>query len=263
MNNNSYKTLLLDTDEQGICILTINRPDKLNALNKLVLDELNAALDQIGADKQIKGVIVTGAGEKAFVAGADIAELAKLDGEGGKSVSRKGQDIFSRIENFTKPFIAVVNGYALGGGCELAMACHLRVAGQKAMFGLPEVGLGLIPGYGGTQRLPRLVGKGRALEMILSGKPIKADIALAIGLVNRLVSNEEMMNEAMNLMSAILSKGPVAVGNAIRAVNHSAGDPGEGFEMEAKLFGDLCETNDFKEGTEAFLSKRSPNFIGN
>lgn len=263
MNDHSYETILLTIDPEGVAEIIINRPDKLNALNKKVLDELDSVIDEIEKTMDIRGVIITGAGDKAFVAGADIAELSTLNSERGRAVSRMGQDIFSKIENLGKPVIAVVNGYALGGGCELAMACHLRIATPNAAFGLPEVGLGLIPGYGGTQRLPRLIGKGLAFEMIMTGKQLKAEKALSVGLVNKVVADEEAVNEAHTLMKIILGKGPVAISKAIQAVNSSSGNYEAGFEMEANLFGELCDTSDFREGTQAFLSKRSPNFTGN
>lgn len=262
MNPKTFKTLLLDIDDEGISTLTVNRPDKLNALNNEVLDELDEALEIIASDNSIRGLLVTGAGGKAFVAGADISELAKLDMSGGKAASRKGQHVFAKIEHFGKPVIAVVNGYALGGGCELALACHLRVAGENAVFGFPETGLGLIPGYGGTQRLTRLVGKGRAMEMILTAEAINAGKAFNFGLVN-LLADEDVTGAAVGLMKKILKRGPVAVSMAIKAIHKAEGDPETGFEYEADLFGELCATEDFTEGTKAFLEKRSPKFTGN
>ncbi|HKJ46056.1 MAG TPA: enoyl-CoA hydratase-related protein [Balneolales bacterium] len=261
MSSNRFETLLLDV-ENNVAILTINRPKKLNALNNQVLDELDAAIDDIAKRDDVRGVIITGSGDRAFVAGADIAELEQLNEKTGREASRKGQEIFSKIENLAKPVIAVVNGYALGGGCELAMACHLRVATQNAKFGLPEVGLGLIPGYGGTQRLTRLIGKGRALEMILTANHVNADLALAMGLVNRLAADGQGMKEANELISVILGKGPVAIKQAIQSVHAAYGDPDKGFKREAELFGELFNTEDFKEGTSAFMNKRSPNFTG-
>jgi enoyl-CoA hydratase len=261
MSSNRFETLLLDV-ENNVAILTINRPKKLNALNNQVLDELDAAIDDIAERDDVRGVIITGSGDRAFVAGADIAELEQLNEKTGREASRKGQEIFSKIENLAKPVVAVVNGYALGGGCELAMACHLRVATQNAKFGLPEVGLGLIPGYGGTQRLTRLIGKGRALEMILTANHVNADLALAMGLVNRLAADGQGMKEAIELISVILGKGPVAIKQAIQAVQAAYGDPDKGFKREAELFGELFNTEDFKEGTSAFMNKRSPNFTG-
>ncbi len=259
----SFETLLMDVDPKGIAILTINRPDKLNALNAKVMEELNQAVGLIEEDDSIKGVILTGAGPKAFVAGADIAELSTLDVESGTQLSLRGQSVLFRIEALPKPVIALVNGFALGGGCELAMACHLRVATHNALFGLPEVGLGLIPGYGGTQRLTHLVGKGRALELMLTAKPIKADQALAWGLVNAVASPEEAMETALGLMALITSKGPLAVASVIQAVLAGLNSADEGYEAESEQFGDLCGTNDFTEGTSAFLAKRPPSFSGN
>lgn len=256
--SNSYKTISFELNDRGIVRLTINRPEKLNALNNQVLNELTEAFKKIQINNDIKGVILTGSGDKAFVAGADIKELADLDERSGKMASQKGQQIFQSIEDTRKPVIALVNGYALGGGAELAMACHLRIATPNAVFGLPEVGLGLIPGYGGTQRLTHIVGKARALEMILTGKQIKANQALEMGLVNMV--SEDAEDEAQSLMNKILQNGPIAVGKAITAVYHS--DDSKGYQVEADLFGLLCNTEDFKEGTSAFLEKRKPEFKG-
>lgn len=256
--SNSYKTISFELNDRGIVRLTINRPEKLNALNNQVLNELTEAFKEIQINNDIKGVILTGSGDKAFVAGADIKELADLDERSGKMASQKGQQIFQSIEDTRKPVIALVNGYALGGGAELAMACHLRIATPNAVFGLPEVGLGLIPGYGGTQRLTHIVGKARALEMILTGKQIKANQALEMGLVNMV--SEDAEDEAQSLMNKILQNGPIAVGKAITAVYHS--DDSKGYQVEADLFGLLCNTEDFKEGTSAFLEKRKPEFKG-
>lgn len=254
----SYTTLTYETDDNGIATVTINRPDKLNALNKEVLNELSEVFQQVAVDVDVKAVLLTGAREKAFVAGADIKELSTLDEHTGRMVSQKGQQIFQSIEDTRKPVVAVVNGYALGGGAELAMACHMRIASESAVFGLPEVGLGLIPGYGGTQRLPHIVGRARALEMILTGKQVKAEEAREMGLVN--IVTENPVDEAKKLLTKILSNGPVAVRNAIRAVYHS--DNKRGFQVEADLFGNLCTTDDAKEGTSAFLEKRKPDFKG-
>ena len=256
-----YNTLLFEVDDHRATV-TVNRPDKLNALNSEVIDELEAAFLEVNENDDIHGVILTGAGDKAFVAGADIKELSTLDETGGQKVSARGQAVFQSIEDTRKPVIAVVDGYALGGGAELAMACHLRVAGPKAMFGLPEVGLGLIPGYGGTQRLTRIVGHSRALEMILTGKPVKADRARDMGLVNRLTDEGESMDEARKLLGTILGNGPLAVRSAIKAVYEGA-EADNGYAVEAETFGYLCSTEDFKEGTGAFLEKRKPEFKGN
>lgn len=255
----SFDTIILQTDDQGIATVTINRPQKLNALNAQVLDELSEAFVAIRSDENITAVIVSGAGDKAFVAGADIKELQALDGASGKEASHKGQQVFRQIEDTRKPVVAAVNGYALGGGAELAMACHLRVAGENAAFGLPEVGLGLIPGYGGTQRLTRIVGQARALELILTTSQVHAEKAYQWGLVNR-IAEENPEETARSLILKILENGPVAIQYAIEAVFHQG--KADGFEKEAELFGSLCKTEDFIEGTSAFLEKRSPNFKG-
>ena len=254
-------TLLFDTDKKGIAVLTINRPEKLNALNNQVLSDLNDALTHIEESEEIRLLIITGAGEKAFVAGADIKELSTLNKQSGEKVSSEGQAIFNRIEAFSKPVIALVNGYALGGGAELAMACHIRIGTTNAVFGLPEVSLGLIPGYGGTQRLPQLVGKGKAMEMILSGAQVKAEEAKALGLLNEIYSPEEALDEAKQLAEKILKNGPLAITSAISAIN--AGFKTNSYAKEAMLFGRMCETDDFKEGTAAFLEKRKAKFTGN
>ena len=243
-------------------ILTVNRPDKLNALNETVMTELDKAFESLSVDQDVKAVILTGAGDKAFVAGADIAGLATLDGPGGRELAERGQAVFNRIARCPKPVVAVIEGYALGGGCELAMAAHLRIAGANAVFGLPEVSLGLVPGYGGTQRLARLVGQGRALEMILTGNPIKAEQALQSGLVNRVVEQGKALEEAMGMLHSILKRAPLALAAAIKAVIAGYETPEEGFATEAELFGQLCETGDFKEGTRAFLAKEKPDFKG-
>ncbi len=242
----------------GIATVTINRPDKLNALNENVLDELAELFQKLSMNNEVMAVIITGAGDKAFVAGADIKELRSLDELHGRMVSQKGQQIFQSIEDMRKPVIAAVNGYALGGGAELAMACHMRIAAKSAVFGLPEVGLGLIPGYGGTQRLPKIVGRSYALEMILTGKKIDAQEALDRGLVNTVA--EDPVEEANNLLSKILGNAPLAVRNAIKAVYHS--DNKRGFQVEADIFGKLCTSDDAEEGTSAFLEKRKPDFKG-
>lgn len=245
----------------NIATITINRPDKLNALNHDTLSELNLVIEKIKTDESVHVVIITGAGEKAFVAGADIEELSELNSESGSEFSEFGQSIFSKIENLNKPVIAVVNGFALGGGCELALACHIRLASDKARFGQPEVGLGTIPGYGGTQRLARQINKGRALEYILTGDMIHADEAYRIGLVNRVYASDELIAKAEEMAQKIISKGRFAVSASIQAVN--AVDQlslSEGLELEAELFGSCCETEEFKEGTTAFLEKRKPNY---
>jgi enoyl-CoA hydratase len=258
----NYSTLLVERSPDGVAVLTINRPDKLNALNAQVMKEIDHAVEDLIVDQSVRAVIVTGAGEKAFVAGADIAELSKLDDDTGLALATNGQAVFMRIARSPKPFVAVVEGYALGGGCELALACQLRVAGGNAVFGLPEVTLGLIPGYGGTQRLPHLVGQGRAMEMILTGNPLKAEQAYTMGLVNRLVEAGKGMDEALTLVSAILKRAPLAVAAAIKAILAAHESPEQGYETEADLFANLCATDDFREGTRAFLAKEKPVFKG-
>jgi len=255
----SYENILFETDDDGIATITINRPKKLNALNNEVLNELADVFKEIQIDEHIQAIIITGAGDKAFVAGADIKELRELDNRSGRMTSQKGQQIFQLIEDTRRPVIAAVNGYALGGGAELAMACHLRIAGENAVFGLPEVGLGLIPGYGGTQRLSRLVGRARALEIILTGKQVKAEEAHQLGIVNR-VSKDDPEETARELAKKILKNAPISIQSAIKAVYHS--DHRSGYQVEADLFGELCETDDFIEGTSAFLEKRKPEFKG-
>ncbi|MFH5830852.1 enoyl-CoA hydratase/isomerase family protein [Halalkalibaculum sp. DA3122] len=258
--SDTYKTLRFELDEHGVAYITINRPDKLNALNGTLLDELGQVINKIKEDDSTRGVIITGSGEKAFVAGADIRELRGLDEQSGREKSLKGQQVFQSVEEIRKPVIALVNGYALGGGAELALACHMRVATRKAVFGFPEVSLGLIPGYGGTQRLPGIVGRAKALELILTGNHISAEEAHRLGLVNMLVPETEGMGSAQNLMNEILENGPLAVSGALQAV-YQSGAAG-GFQSEAELFGYLCSTEDAEEGTTAFLEKRSPEFQG-
>jgi enoyl-CoA hydratase len=259
----TYQTLSIETADDGIAVLTVNRPDKLNALNADVMAELEGAMLKLRNTASVKGIIITGSGEKAFVAGADIKELRDLNNFTGTMLSERGQHIFSSIEQSPKPVVAYVNGYALGGGCELAMACHLRVASETARFGLPEVTLGLIPGYGGSQRLVQLVGKGRAMEMILTGLPVKADTALQFGLVNKVVPATDGLAAARELLATIMQRGPVAVSKAIEVVNAAFDKPGNGYKTEAEAFGALCGTRDFQEGTAAFLEKRAPAFNGN
>lgn len=255
-----YQTLLLDIADR-VATVTINRPDKLNALNAQAKAELREVMTSLKNDPAVDVVIITGAGEKAFVAGTDIRELAELNGETGKEFSAKGQEVFDLIENLGKPVIAAINGYALGGGCELALACHLRVASENARFGQPEVNLGIIPGYGGTQRLARLIGRGRAMEMILTGDQIDAQEAHRIGLVNKVVPAGELMTTARSLARTIASKGQIAIRMALKAVNMTQETTlSDGQQLEASLFGVCCGTEDFKEGTRAFLEKRKPAF---
>jgi len=257
-----YSNLTLEVQDR-IAVLSVNRPDKLNALNEQTIRELGQAFDEITRRDDVGGVILTGVGEKAFVAGADIAELARMGPVDGVLVSRLGQEVFRRIELSRKPVIAAVNGFALGGGCELSLACHLRVASENAQFGLPEVKLGIIPGYGGTLRLPRIVGKGRALELMLTAQFIKADEAYRIGLANKVVPQAELMDTARKMMSVILANGPIAVGLAIecatRGMEMSVDD---GLALESNLFGLLAATDDMREGMQAFLEKRKAEFKG-
>ena len=249
--------------QDGRATITVTRPDKLNALDAATVAELDAAFREVAADDDVRGVIITGEGEKAFVAGADIGELAKMGPINGIDVSRQGSDAFRRLERMGKPVIAAVNGYALGGGMELALACHLRIASENARFGLPEVKLGIIPGYGGTVRLPRIVGRGRALELILSGEMITAQRAYEIGLANRVVPQDQLTAAAETLMATILKNGPIALRFALEAVDRSL-ETGieEGLGLESHLFGLLASTEDMREGMKAFLEKREANFAG-
>jgi len=257
-----YTTLLTNL-ENGIFTITINRPDKLNALNKTVIEELANAIDEIYKNTEIKSAIITGAGPKAFVAGADITEFLTLDAAGGKALAQKGQDlVFNKIENAPKPIVAAVNGFALGGGCELAMACHFRLASENVKFGQPEVNLGLIPGYGGTQRLTQLVGKGRAMEMLMSANMIDANTALQYGLVNYVVPAEELLNKAKSILEIINSKAPLAVAACIKTANAVFDETKDGYKTEIDAFADCFITEDMKEGTTAFLEKRKAEFKG-
>ena len=243
--------------------ITINRPKKLNALNKATIYELHKAFDALESDLNIKAIILTGSGEKAFVAGADISEFAHFTADEGATLAREGQEIlFNFIENLATPVIAAINGFALGGGLELAMACHFRIASENAKMGLPEVSLGVIPGYGGTQRLPQLVGKGKAMEMIMTAGMISAEDAKNCGLVNHVTTQEELILLAEKIASKILRNSPVAISAAILAVNANFEDGVNGFDTEINAFGDCFGTEDFREGTNAFLEKRKPNFSG-
>ena len=255
-------TALLTSLENGIFTITINRPDKLNALNKTVFDELNAALDEVYSNHQIKSVIITGAGAKAFVAGADIAEFSGFSKEAAMELAKNGQDTFFRIEHSPKPIVAAVNGFALGGGCELAMSCHFRIASENAKFGQPEVNLGLIPGYGGTQRLTQLIGKGRAIELLISANMITAAMALQYGLVNYVVAPEELLTKTKEILETINTKAPLAKAACIRSANAVFDENINGYELEIKEFGNAFATEDMKEGTKAFLEKRKANFTG-
>ena len=247
----------------GIARVTINRPDKLNALNAIVIAELGDAVTRIETDPAIRGVIVTGTGSKAFVAGADINELTEQGVTGGQKRALAGQAVFRRLERCGKPVIAAVNGFALGGGCELAMACHLRIASENAKFGQPEVKLGIAPGYGGTVRLPRLVGRARALELLLTGEMIDAETARQIGLVNRVVPADRLMAEADSLLRTILANGPLAIRACLEAVDMGSDMTlDQALLLEAGYFGLLSATEDMREGTKAFVEKRKPGFTG-
>ena len=247
----------------GIAQLTINRPDKLNALNIQTIEEINTAFQDIYDNPEIKAVIVTGAGEKAFVAGADISEIADLTSMNARKFAESGQEVFASIENCHKPVVALVNGFALGGGCELAMACHMRVATANARFGQPEVNLGLIPGYGGTQRLTQLIGKAKSFELSMTGDMIKADEAKSLGLINYVCENqEEALAKCQELLGKILSKAPVAIGMVIDCVNAVYQNDENGYQTEANGFATCVGTEDFKEGTSAFLEKRKAEFKG-
>ncbi|QXP60753.1 enoyl-CoA hydratase/isomerase family protein [Olleya sp. HaHaR_3_96] len=254
---------ILTSTQNGITTITINRPSKLNALNKVTIEELHHAFDAANKDLETKVIIITGSGEKAFVAGADISEFANFSVENGGKLAAKGQEIlFDFVQNLNTPVIAAVNGFALGGGLELAMAAHFRVASDNAKMGLPEVSLGVIPGYGGTQRLPQLVGKGRAMEMVMTAGMIDAPTALSYGLVNHVVTQEELLPLAEKIASKIMRNSTVAIGKAIQAINANYNDGVNGFEVEIEQFGACFGTEDFKEGTTAFLEKRKAVFPG-
>ena len=258
----TYNNLLSEIKDQ-VLHLTINRESKLNALNRETLAELADAITFATSSREVRGVIITGAGEKAFVAGADISEFSSFNAEQGEQLAIKGQvTVFDAIENCPKPVIAAINGFALGGGLELAMACHIRIAASGIKLGLPEVSLGLIPGYGGTQRLTRLVGKGHAIEMIATADMITAERAAVIGLVNHVVAKEELLTKALEILEKIKTRAPLAVANAILAVNAATDHQQNGFEVEINAFGKCFTTEDFKEGVTAFQEKRKPVFTG-
>ncbi len=258
----SFASLLIDKRD-GVAFITINRPEKLNALNDKVMDELDAAFTALGEDPEVRGVVLTGAGEKAFVAGADIAELSQQSPVGGREKSIRGQRVLDRIENLGKPVVAAVNGFALGGGCELAMACHVRIASENARLGTPEVKLGLMCGYAGTQRLARLVGRGRAMEILLTGDPVEAAEAHRIGLVNKVVAKDKLLAEAEGLVRKMIANAPLSLRLSMEAVNAGLDMPFDEAQcLEATLFGLLCTTEDMKEGTRAFLEKRPAKFQG-
>lgn len=257
-----YQTLLTDLQD-GIMTITINRPDKMNALNKDVISELSQAIDEVINNVDVKTAILTGAGEKAFVAGADISEFTVLDAAGGAKLAQVGQDgVFSKIENSPKPIVAAVNGFSLGGGCELAMACHFRVAAENAKFGQPEVNLGLIPGYGGTQRMTQLIGKGKTMELMMTGDMIGAEEAKTLGLVNHVFPQADLISKTREILQKIQSKAPIAIAKVISCVNDAAKADPSGFANEVVRFGECFATQDMREGTSAFLEKRKAAFNG-
>jgi enoyl-CoA hydratase len=258
----NYNTLITSI-ENGIFTITINRPDKLNALNKTVIEELGLAINEVYNDPEIKSAIITGSGPKAFVAGADISEFLSMDGNAGIALAQKGQDlVFSKIENSPKPIVAAVNGFALGGGCELAMACHFRLCSENAKFGQPEVNLGLVPGYGGTQRLTQLVGKGKAMELMMTGNMIDASEAKQLGLVNYVTTADTLLEKTKELLQVINTKAPVAITHVIALTNMAAYGAADGLQKEINAFGELFDTKDAKEGVTAFLEKRKASFKG-
>ena len=258
----SYQTLLTSL-ENNIYTITINRPEKLNALNKTVIEELSEAIDKIYNNAEIRSAIITGAGEKSFVAGADISEFLQLDdATSGEALARKGQiKVFDKIENAPKPIVAAVNGFALGGGCELALACHFIIASDNAKFGQPEVNLGLIPGYGGTQRLTQLIGKNRAMQLIMTGEMFSANDAMQYGMVNKVVAQNELLNEAKKILTVIHTKAPLAISKVIEVINNFDHTQ-QGYDFEIQKFGECFSTEDAKEGAAAFIEKRKANFKG-
>jgi enoyl-CoA hydratase len=256
-----YKTILAQ-EENNILTITINRPDKLNALNKEVFSELREAVHATYTNSSIAAIIITGAGDKAFVAGADIAEFKDFTAEEGAKLSANGHTVFNIIENCPKPVIAAINGFALGGGCELAMACHMRVAADNARFGQPEVNLGVTPGYGGTQRLVRLIGKGKATELLMTGDMLNATDAHTLGLVNYVTTPQELMAKCLEILEKIKTKSPVAISKIVTCVAAYYNKEKDGFQTEINEFGSCFDTEDFTEGTNAFIEKRKPNFPG-
>jgi len=256
-----FKNLSVDLLD-GILMVIVNRVEKLNALNFKTLEEIKEAIQKAYDEDEVKAVIITGAGEKAFVAGADISEFTTVNDVNARKVSENGQEIFGMIESCPKPVIAAVNGFALGGGCELALACHMRLASDNAKFGLPEVTLGIIPGYGGTQRMTQLVGRGKAIELIMTGEMITAEEALKIGLVNHVTSKEELIPKCKQILSKIMERAPLAIAQVVESVNAVYKNEEDGYQTEANSFSICCRSEDFKEGTAAFLEKRKPNFKG-
>ena len=257
----TYENLLTSTDN-GIQTITINRPDKLNALNKNTVAEIGKAITEAEVNEEVKAIIITGSGQKSFVAGADIAEFVGLSVEQGKALAATGQRVFRQIETCQKPVIAAVNGFALGGGCELSMACHLRIASDNAKFGQPEVNLGLIAGYGGTQRLIQYIGKTKATELHMTADMLTAEQALTLGLVNYVVPQDQLIAKCLEIISKIRTKSPKAISGVINSVNAYFEEGVDGFNAEIDEFGKCFATEDFKEGTSAFLEKRKPNFTG-
>lgn len=257
-----FETLLYDVDDDGIALITINRPDKLNALNRQTLDELEQCFMHAREDSNVRAIILTGSGRKSFVAGADISQFEGLGAMAGHRFALRGQAVFNRIESLPVPVVCAVNGYALGGGCELALACHFRTAAETASFGQPEVNLGIIPGYGGTQRLPRIVGRGIAAELVLTGERIDAKRAHEIGLVNHVFPDGSLVDDTKDLVRKMTSKAPVALSMALDALLASDLPLHEGLRYEATLFGQCCATEDFQEGVRAFLDRRQPEFEG-
>lgn len=249
--------------EEGVLTLSLNRVDKMNALNKATIEEIGEAMQEIYDEDDVKGVIITGEGDRAFAAGADIAEIADLNEVNGRKFAEIGQEVFASIEKCDKPVIAAVHGFALGGGCELAMACHIRIAAKNAVFGQPEVNLGLIPGFGGTQRLTQLVGKGRALELMMTADTISAERAYEIGLVNHVVEDKAALLEyCSRMIRKIISKAPLAIGMIVESVNAALDSEENGYQTEANSFAACCKSQDFTEGTQAFLDKREAHFTG-
>lgn len=256
----AFETIIFEKKD-NYALITLNRPDKLNALNTQLFTELDEAITNIELDNEIRAVVLTGSGEKAFAAGADIKELNQSDKNSGRLFSEKGSKVMQRLENLKVPVIAAVNGFSLGGGCELAMSCHIRFASDNAKFGQPEVNLGILPGYGGTQRMPRLVGIAKATELIISGNLIGAEEAKNIGLVNQVYPQSELMDKTLEFVKLVLSKGSIAVSASIDAIYQSQNlSLSDGLAYESKLFGEVCSTDDFKEGTSAFIEKRQANF---
>ena len=256
-----YENILTENKDK-VCIITVNRPDKLNALNHQTIQEIGKAVAAAEKDAAVSAIILTGSGNKAFIAGADISEFSAFSLEEGKKLSADGHKVFNAVEACSKPVIAAVNGFALGGGCELAMACHMRIASSTAKFGQPEVKLGLIPGYGGTQRLPQLIGKSKAIEFLMTADMIGADEALALGLVNYVTTPETLMDKCMEVINKIIVQAPLAIAAIIKSVNAHYEKSADGYQTEVDAFGDCFITEDFKEGTQAFLERRKAVFTG-